>query len=229
MTAVASLSVLHLLLTSSMKWKLTPTLTECRIKDINNTVKVWTEAVGFGRADDGMKRISDRRTCGWRERKEWPAKFVCQLIKASVKSKEAAPCYKYQNKLMWKRWKGFWKKCAAKEPRKKGRFSDECSPLYSEWLVGTGRWLFQLYLVEQELGPKPFWIDLSEKVSHTGLNSNVFSKEHRCLCSGAKERLFHSRTLKKLLLRYNKLIIMSVCQSVCSHLVPGAELDNSLR
>lgn len=226
MTAVASLSVLHLLLTSSMKWKLTPTLTECRIKDINNTVKVWTEAV-----DDGMKRISDRRTCGWRERKEWPAKFSCQLIKASVKSKEAAPCYKYQNKLMWKRWKGFWKKCAAKEARKKGRFSDECSPLYSAWLVGTGRWLFQLYLVEQVLGPKPFWIDLSEKVSHTGLNSNVFSKEHRCLCSGAKERLFFipGRWRNYYWDRISWLSCLSVCQSVCSHLVPGAALDNSLR
>lgn len=102
---------------------------------------------------------------------------------------------------MWKRWNGFWKEIRSggrKEGRKEQLFGDECSPLYSAWLVGTGQWHFGFIWWSRFWGPKHFWIDCAERVTHAGLNSTVFSKENRCSCPCSKDRLSYTRTFRKL-------------------------------
>lgn len=164
-----------------MEWKLTPSPIECSAQK-TSIIKERAEAVGFfsGWAEKWRRR-TDRRTSGWRRREAWPVEISRLLVNASVKDKEGGLCCKYENELMWKRWDGgfflfFFER--NKPQRKEGR--EEGRALWW-WVLFTlfcmAGWhrsmIFLVLFGGASFGPKPLWIDCSDRASHTGLYSNV--------------------------------------------------------
>ena len=140
----------------------------------NRKKRLWACSV-----DDQMRREKENQIEGqMNEEREgrdlW--KSVVSLLMWAWRTSKRRPFGKYENKWMWKRWIGFWKEIGGggrKEGRKEWHLNDECSPLYSAWLVGTGQWLFGCIRCSEVWGPKLFWIGHSEKESHTGLHNNI--------------------------------------------------------
>lgn len=159
-----------------MEWKLTSTPIGCALQK-TSIITERTEAVGSfcGWADERRKRKSDRRTSGWREGGARPVEISCRLVNASMKDKEGGPYRKYENKLMWKRWNGSWKEGSRGRKEEMALWWWVLSTLFcmAGWHRSMTLWL---YLVEQVLGPKPLWIDRSERVSHTVLYNNDFPR-----------------------------------------------------
>lgn len=183
MTAVASLSELHFLLTFSMEWKLTPasTVWVCCTKDIDNNRKSRGHWFVLWLSRWEEERKSDRRTSGWwGGRRDLLKSVVSLLIQAWRTRREGRVSNMTRSGCERSGMFFFFLFC--KEIGSRGRKEGRNSALvmsalhfFSAWLVGTSQWLLGCIWCREVWGQScSEWT--AQRGSHTELYSNLFPR-----------------------------------------------------